>query len=75
MSTEAVTVVESPIDLIIKVIGIYCRILELHLKAVSEGGNPYQSALSKSVRLATEGMEMELEFLTFLRMNMHTVDA
>jgi hypothetical protein len=49
-------------------INAYCRVLEVHLKAVAEGANPLKKGtLSDAVQMAGEEVKKEVEFLRFLR--------
>jgi len=51
-------------------INAYCRVLELHIRAVAEGVDPGLSKnqpLRESVKIATEGLLRELQFLDFVR--------
>lgn len=49
-------------------INAYCRVLELHVKAVEQGANPLtRGHLGDAVQMASEGLKREVEFLTFLR--------
>ena len=46
----------------------YCRVLELHMKAIEQGANPIaEGRLKKIVDGATTGLEREVQFLNFLR--------
>lgn len=49
-------------------INSYCRVLELHLRAVAEGSNPLAKGKgSDAVQEAAEGLRREVRFLRFLR--------
>lgn len=49
-------------------INAYCRVLELHMKAIAEGANPIpEGKLKRIVDGATEGLDREVQFLNFLR--------
>ena len=50
----------------IEAINAYCRVLELHVKTVEQVGIQAKKA-PEPVKLATEGLERELQFLSFLR--------
>jgi hypothetical protein len=52
-------------------INAYCRVMELHVKAVEQGANPLtRGHLGDAVQMAAEGLKREVEFLTFLRSGM-----
>jgi len=48
-------------------INVYCRVLELHLRAIAEGASPYTTGLKEPISLAMKGLTAELQFLAFLR--------
>lgn len=49
-------------------INAYCRVLELHIKAVEQGADPrLKGKVGEAVTTATEGLKREVEFLSFLR--------
>lgn len=50
-------------------INTYCRVLELQMKAISEGASPerMRGPMGKAVGLASEGLVKELELLRSLR--------
>jgi hypothetical protein len=54
-------------------INAYCRVLELHVKAVEQGADPRMDGvrLKKTVQEAEEGLEREVQFLRFLREKTH----
>lgn len=55
-------------------IGAYCRVLEIHIRAVAEGADPSlqgDPTLRATVRDATAALGREVQFLRFLREKMH----
>lgn len=49
-------------------INAYCRVMEVHLKAVEQGASPeLKGPLGETVRMASEGLKREVEFLRFIR--------
>jgi len=54
----------------VSAISAYCRVLELHLKAVAEGANPRISGGSPMVKIAETELVKELGFLRSLRNGM-----
>jgi len=48
---------------------LYCRVLELQMKAISEGASPERTRgpMGKAVGIASEGLVRELELLHSLR--------
>lgn len=49
-------------------INAYCRVMELHLKAIEQGASPeLKGSLGETVKLATAGLRKEVEFLSFIR--------
>jgi hypothetical protein len=51
-------------------INAYCRVLELQLRSIAEGANPFppqSTELGRVVSIAAEGLSRELQLLTFLR--------
>ena len=58
------------VDATVKAINAYCRVLELHMKAIAQGGNPLvnkNTSLGKAVQESGEGLAREVSFLRFLR--------
>lgn len=57
-----------------RAINAYCRVLELHMKAVEQGASPLtnkNTLMGRAVEMAAEGLAREVEFLTFLRTERH----
>lgn len=49
-------------------INAYCRVLELHIKAVEQGANPLaKGSLGEAVKLASGELLKEVRLLRFLR--------
>jgi len=49
-------------------INAYCRVLDLHIKAVEQGANPLMTGqMGDTVQMASTGLKREVEFLGFLR--------
>ena len=58
------------VDSTVKAINAYCRVLELHMKAVAQGGSPLiikGTPAGKMMSEAQEGLAREVTFLRFLR--------
>lgn len=58
------------VDTTTRAINAYCRVLELHMKAIAQGANPNlpnTSMLGKIMKESTEGLAREVSFLRFLR--------
>lgn len=58
------------VDSTVKAINAYCRVLELHMKGIAQGGNPIvakSTPVGKAVTDAQEGLAREVQFLRFLR--------
>jgi hypothetical protein len=49
-------------------INAYCRVLEVHTKAVEQGANPLMTGqMGDAVQIASANLKRELELLAFLR--------
>lgn len=58
------------VDSTVKAINAYCRVLELHVKAIAQGGTPLiikGTPSGKMMGEAQEGLAREVSFLRFLR--------
>ena len=57
-------------------INAYCRVLEVHTKAVEQGANPLtKGMLGDAVQMASKGLKREVEFLAFLRADVTGADG
>ena len=51
-----------------RAINSYCRVIELHLKAIEQGATPEMiGPMGQTVKEAHEGLAQEVELLRFLR--------
>lgn len=59
----------------VRAINAYCRVLEMHLRAIAEGATPQLvGPIGEAVKEAQEGLPREVKLLRFLREEQHMVD-